>query len=74
MALGKRKQKQTFLWEEISQLQTPGRHPFYSRLNEALDPAKFDNYAERICRKYYTPTRIEFASHAAPHPQLPKPG
>jgi transposase len=37
-------------------LQTRGRHPFYSRLNEILDRAKFDTYAERICRKYYAPT------------------
>ena len=29
---------------------------FYSRLNEILDRAKFDTYAERICRKYYATT------------------
>jgi transposase len=56
MALGKRRQKQTSFWVETSQLQTRGRHPFYSRLNEILDRAKFDTYAERICRKYYAPT------------------
>ena len=56
MALGKRKQKQTSFWVETSQLQARGRHPFYSRLNEILDQAKFDTYAERICRKYYAPT------------------
>jgi len=56
MALGKRKQKQTSFWVETSQLQARGRHPFYSRLNEILDRAKFDTYAERICRKYYAPT------------------
>ena len=56
MALGKRKQKQTSLWVETSQLQARGRHPFYSRLNEILDQAKFDTYTERICRKYYAPT------------------
>ena len=55
MALGKRRQKQTSFWVETSQLQTRGRHPFYSRLNEILDRAKFDTYAERICRKYYAP-------------------
>jgi len=27
------------------------RHPFYSRLNEILDRAKFDTYADRLCRK-----------------------
>lgn len=53
MALGKRKQKQTSFWVETSQLQARGRHPFYSRLNEILDRAKFDMYVERVCRKYY---------------------
>ena len=56
MALGKRRQKQTSLWVEASQLQARGRHPFYSRVNEILDGAKFDTYAERICRKYYAKT------------------
>jgi transposase len=56
MALGKRKRKLTSFWVETSQLQARGRHPFYSRLNEILDRAKFDAYAERICRKYYATT------------------
>src|SRR6202158_3189915 len=56
MALGKRRQKQTSFWVETSQLQVRGRPPFYSRLNEILDRAKFDTYAERICRKYYATT------------------
>ncbi len=56
MALGKRKRKQSSFWVETSQLQAHGPHPFYSRLNEILDRAKFDTYAERICRKYYAPT------------------
>ena len=55
MALGRRKQKQTSFWVETSQLQARGRHPFYSLLNEILGRAKFDAYAERICRKYYAP-------------------
>jgi len=54
MALGKR--KQTSFWVETSQLPARGWHPFYGRLNEILDRAKFDTYAERICRKYYAPT------------------
>lgn len=56
MALGKRRQKQTSFWVETSQLQARGRHPFYSRLNEILDRARFDSYVERICRKYYAVT------------------
>jgi len=54
--LGKRRQKQASFWVETSQLQARGQHPFYSRLNEILDRAKFDSYAERICRKYYATT------------------
>jgi transposase len=53
MAMGRRKEKQGSFWVETSQLQARGRHPFYARLNEILDRAKFDRYAERICRKYY---------------------
>ena len=56
MALGKRRAKQASFWVEASQLQARGRHPFYSRLNEILERAKFDLYAERICRKYYATT------------------
>src|SRR5258707_12629299 len=56
MELGKRRQKQATFWVETSQLQARGRHPFYSRLNEILEGAKFDTYAERICRKYYAKT------------------
>lgn len=56
MALGKRRAKQASFWVEASQLQARGRHPFYSRLNEILERAKFDSYVERICRKYYAPT------------------
>lgn len=56
MALGKRRQRQAAFWVETSQLQARGRHPFYTRLNEILDRAKFDSYAEQICRKYYATT------------------
>lgn len=41
------------MWIETSQLRARGRHPFYARLNEILDGAKFDFYVERVCRKYY---------------------
>jgi transposase len=53
MAMGKRKEKQRSFWIETTHLEAPGRHPFYSRLNEILDEARFDYYVERICRKYY---------------------
>jgi transposase len=53
MALGKKKAKQIPFWVETTQLQAHTQHPFYSRVNEILEKAKFDRYAERICRKYY---------------------
>ena len=53
MALGKKKAKQTSIWIETTQLQAHTQHPFYSRVNEILEKAQFDRYAERICRKYY---------------------
>jgi transposase len=56
MPLGKRKPKQTSLWVGTSHLRAHAAHPFYRRLHEILDRAKFDRYVERICRKYYAPT------------------
>ena len=53
MALGKKKAKQIPFWVETTQLQAHTQHPFYSRVNEILEKANFDRYAERICRKYY---------------------
>jgi hypothetical protein len=41
---------------ETRHLQARGRHPFYDRLNEILERAKFDHYVERICHKYYATT------------------
>ena len=53
--MGKRKEKQGSFWVDTTHLDVPGRHPFYDRLNQILDEAHFDRYAERICRKYYAP-------------------
>jgi transposase len=53
MAMGKRKEKQRSFWVETTHLEAPGGHPFYGRLNEILEQARFDYYVERICRKYY---------------------
>jgi transposase len=56
MALGKRKPKQASLWVDTSHLRAHASHPFYRRVNEILERANFDAYAERICRKHYAPT------------------
>jgi hypothetical protein len=36
MALGRRKQEQTSLWMEASQLRARGQPPFYQRVNQIL--------------------------------------
>jgi transposase len=53
MALGKRSPKQTDLWIPTDKLAQASRHPFYAKLNEVLDKAKFDDFAEELCRPYY---------------------
>jgi len=53
MALGKRRPKQDELFIPTAELaQGPG-HPFYSKLNEVLAQAGFDEFAEKLCAKYY---------------------
>jgi transposase len=57
MSLGKReREKQGAMWIEASSLAVPGGHPFYERLNGLLDKRKFDDFAERTCRRYYSKT------------------
>jgi hypothetical protein len=63
MALGKKKVKQIPFWVETTQLQAHTQQPFYSRVNEILEKAKFDRYAERICRKYYAERMGRPSSH-----------
>lgn len=53
MALGKRKIQQSEMFIPAKQLvQGPG-HPFYSKLNEVLDEAGFDEFVEKLCAPYY---------------------
>jgi len=53
MAMGTRRQRQERLWISQSELaQGPG-HPFYKRVNEVLDRAGFDQFAEQECAKFY---------------------
>lgn len=53
MALGKRRPRQATLWVEASRIEVRGQHPFYRRLNQILEEARFDHYVERLCAKYY---------------------
>jgi len=53
MALGKRKPKQDELFIATVKLVTGPGHPFYTKLNEVLSAAGFDDFVERLCAKYY---------------------
>ena len=54
MAMGTRKmrQRQEELWYG-GELPTAPGHPFYKRLNEVLDNAKFDRFCEKSCAGFY---------------------
>jgi transposase len=54
MAMGtrKRRQRQETLWYGNELPVAPG-HPFYTRLNEALDKAGFDRHCEESCAGFY---------------------
>jgi len=54
MAMGKRKNRQESMWIATSELPTSPGHPFYQRLNELLNEAKFDAFVEGQCRKFYS--------------------
>ncbi len=55
MAMGKRKKHQRTMWVAASELPMSPGHPFYVRLNRALDAAGFDAYVEGRCRQFYAP-------------------
>ena len=50
MTLGKRKPRQISLWVDARQFQAHAAHPFYHRLDESPQRAKFDLDLERVCR------------------------
>jgi transposase len=55
MAMGKRKRRQQTMWVAASDLPVSPGHPFYAKLNRALDAAGFDAYVEGRCRQFYAP-------------------
>jgi len=54
MAMGTRKhrQRQEPLWYRAELAETPG-HPFYEKLNRALESARFDLFCEGQCQGFY---------------------
>jgi transposase len=53
MALGKRKAKQDELFIPTAKLAVGPGHPFYTKLNEVLATASFDDFVEKLCAPYY---------------------
>jgi transposase len=57
MSLGRRKREQQELWVATSDLPESPGHPFYSKLNDLLAEASFDDYVEKLCAPYYADGR-----------------
>lgn len=55
MAMGTRDTEQPPLWIATSDLPRSPGHPFYARLNQVLDAAEFDRFAEAQCERFYAP-------------------
>src|SRR5215467_9692479 len=53
MALGKRQSKQDELFIPTANIAVGPGHPFYSKLNEVLAGAGFDDFVEKLCAPYY---------------------
>ena len=55
MAMGKRRRrtKHTPMWVATQNLPRSAAHPFYTRLNQILDNADFDEYVESLCQRFY---------------------
>jgi transposase len=54
MAMGKRKPRQESLFITVDQLLPSTGHPFYEKLNQLLDEARFDHWIETRCAACYT--------------------
>jgi transposase len=54
MAMGRRKQreKQEEIWIAHTELASAPGHPFYQKLNELLEGARFDEFVEGRCGKF----------------------
>ena len=55
MAMGtrRRRQRQEGLWIGHDEIAKGPGHPFYKKVNELLEEAKFDDFAETECAKFY---------------------
>ena len=53
--MGKRKPKQQSMWVCTAEVAKPAGHPFYAKVEELLARERFDQRAERLCRRFYAP-------------------
>src|SRR5216684_3856103 len=55
MAMGtrRRRQRQEQIWISHDEVAKGPGHPFYKKVNELLEEAKFDEFAEKECAKFY---------------------
>jgi transposase len=55
MAMGtrRRRQRQEQIWISHDEVAKGPGHPFYKKVNELLEEAKFDDFAEKECAKFY---------------------
>src|SRR5258708_23459746 len=55
MAMSKRsgEEKQEDIWIAHTELAVAPGHPFYTRLNELLEGARFDEFVEGLCARFY---------------------
>jgi len=55
MAMSKRSggEKQEDIWIAHTELAVAPGHPFYQRLNELLEGARFDEFVEGLCARFY---------------------
>ena len=53
MAMGKRRARQQAFWVAATELPRSRGHVFYDRVNEILQKAGFDAFAEKECRQFY---------------------
>src|SRR5258708_36907218 len=53
MGTRRRRQRQEGLWIGHDEIAKGPGHPFYKKVNELLEEAKFDDFAEKECAKFY---------------------
>src|SRR6266478_9156397 len=55
MAMSKRSggEKKEDIWIAHTELAVAPGHPFYTRLNELLEGARFDEFVEGLCARFY---------------------